>query len=543
MKTVLRSLLFAAAVLAVAGCGDAGVVTDDSTSRGVDARVCEKGQVRACVSELGGCYRQACLGGSQGWGACEAVGPGEETCGNRFDDDCDGQVDEGCSTCVPGMPCVTSCGSTGAQSCAGVSEFGDCVPPEEVCGNGADEDCDGHADEDCQECEVGQVRLCTSRCGTQGKQVCDASGRYDPCAPPAEVCDNGVDDDCDGAVDEGCQACAPGAVRQCTTGCGSTGWQTCTGVGEFETVCHAPKEDCLNGKDDDCDGEADDDDSECVNCTETDAHNCNGDMGYGDHCAPSDNTGGCSAERFWAWCNRRNEAYPNIWDDYLSGWVDERCDGTVELTDEQYAYFHCADSSGKTYLCQTPLVLAFHPSTAVTFAQAGHGFRLDPALPTRTDWPTAATPWLALDRDGNGRIDSGAELFGSSTVLPGGGRARNGFEALAALDGNRDGRIDREDPVFAELVLWADADADGLSQPRELRTLAQAGVVSLALGHEVRPRCDARGNCERERAGFAWTDAAGEARAGAVIDVWLRAWPEPAVVASAHLDHQTRVCR
>ena len=103
--------------------------------------------------------------------------------------------------------------------------------------------------------------------------------------------------------------------------------------------------------------------------------------------------------------------------------------------------------------------------------------------------------------------------------------ARNGFEALAALDGNHDGRIDARDPAFAHLVLWRDANQDRHSQPGELEPLARAGVIAIELSYATSPACDARGNCARERATFLFKDAKGQARRGEVVDVWLHNRP------------------
>jgi hypothetical protein len=99
----------------------------------------------------------------------------------------------------------------------------------------------------------------------------------------------------------------------------------------------------------------------------------------------------------------------------------------------------------------------------------------------------------------------------------------NGFEALAEFDDNHDGRITECDAVWSRLVLWRDANRDGISQPEELQSLTAAGVVAIDLGYETLERCDPRGNCERERATFWWRDASGTLRPGAVVDVHLPA--------------------
>ncbi|MFY0541236.1 hypothetical protein [Nannocystis pusilla] len=181
---------------------------------------------------------------------------------------------------------------------------------------------------------------------------------------------------------------------------------------------------------------------------------------------------------------------PNYnWD---MGCVGEICafDGT-----DLYLYSWAEDE------CDTPLVvnfdgapLRFEAAAAASFDISGAGQCLS------TDWPTL--PWLALDRDRDGAIDSGRELFGSGTILSSGRRASHGFEALAEHDLNRDGKIDRADPVFAELVLWSDGDRDRRGELSELVPVAQAELVAIHLDVAVRAECDDRGNCGRERARF-----------------------------------------
>jgi hypothetical protein len=172
--------------------------------------------------------------------------------------------------------------------------------------------------------------------------------------------------------------------------------------------------------------------------------------------------------------------------------------------------------------CNTPLVIAFDDepvrydssSCTNTFNLSAHG------MSQQSDWPTSKTPWLALDRDGNGRIDGGHELFGSATELSVGGFASNGFAALAELDGNRDGRIDARDAVWSRLVLWRDANGDRVSDSIELQQVHASGLAFIDLGYRIAPRCDGRGNCEVERAEVGIVDGSG-ARTGSVIDIRL----------------------
>jgi len=187
--------------------------------------------------------------------------------------------------------------------------------------------------------------------------------------------------------------------------------------------------------------------------------------------------------------------------------------------DQQQAGRYCVERSGMPApTCETPLVVALD-NQPVEFATTDATFAFVPGTPMITDWPTAATPWIARDLDGNGAITSGAELFGSSTLVDG-VTARNGFQALAALDANHDGVIDARDPAFGELLLWTDRDGDHRSSPAELRPLATV-ITEIPLAHTLDPRCTERGACEGERGRLRWRDPTGNERTGSVIDVYV----------------------
>jgi len=152
----------------------------------------------------------------------------------------------------------------------------------------------------------------------------------------------------------------------------------------------------------------------------------------------------------------------------------------------------------------SPIILDLNgDGFALTDAAGGVLFDLRAnGIPELWAWTTTGSDdaFLALDRDGDGAITSGAELFGNYTDQPTNPNLiPNGYLALAVFDTNRDGQIDSSDPIYPALRLWIDKNHDGVSQPEELHTLAEFGILSLSTAYVTQARVDRNGNIFRFR--------------------------------------------
>jgi hypothetical protein len=145
--------------------------------------------------------------------------------------------------------------------------------------------------------------------------------------------------------------------------------------------------------------------------------------------------------------------------------------------------------------------------------------------------PDSDDAWLALDRNGNGKIDNGCELFGNHTPAYANQtdlKAENGFVALRFLENpdygvsHADGIIDRRDAPFAKLLLWRDTNHNGISEPDELTPVSQTDLLGISTAYKRTPRKDRHGNLYLLKAKSYWSGPNGAVETRPAYDVWLR---------------------
>ena len=141
---------------------------------------------------------------------------------------------------------------------------------------------------------------------------------------------------------------------------------------------------------------------------------------------------------------------------------------------------------------------------AVNFDMDNNGFK------EATGWISKDDAFLAYDRNGNGKIDNGSELFGDKTVSVGaygytGKTAENGFEALKEFDSNGDNIIDEKDKDFDKLLLWQDLNTNGLTEEGELKTLKEHNIKSIDLRYKE-TQIDNNGNLIKQTSTVTFND-------------------------------------
>jgi Ca2+-binding RTX toxin-like protein len=155
---------------------------------------------------------------------------------------------------------------------------------------------------------------------------------------------------------------------------------------------------------------------------------------------------------------------------------------------------------------------AFTPTgDPIMFDHNGDGVKVN------TGWIASDDGMLVLDRNSNGTIDNGTELFGNSTPLYAGGTAVDGFAALTQEDTNPDGMINNLDAQWGNLRVWRDLNQDGISQTGELFTLDELGITSINVTKTNTTQNLADGNRIIGTGTFTKADSS----TGNMADVWF----------------------
>jgi hypothetical protein len=180
-------------------------------------------------------------------------------------------------------------------------------------------------------------------------------------------------------------------------------------------------------------------------------------------------------------------------------------------TQNPYPDCKCVYDGGGTVVGDSPILIdTLGNGFALTDTASGVSFDLDnDGVRETTAWTALGSDesFLVLDRNANGTIDNGGELFGNFTAqpTPPAGIFRNGFLALAEHDkpqngGNADGVVDQHDAIYSSLRLWQDTNHNGISEPSELHSLSDLNVAAISLDFKESRRTDQYGNQFRYRA-------------------------------------------
>jgi hypothetical protein len=176
----------------------------------------------------------------------------------------------------------------------------------------------------------------------------------------------------------------------------------------------------------------------------------------------------------------------------------------------------------------TPLVLDLN-GNGITTQNIDKGVKFDifgVGQNVNTGWVAGGDGLLVMDRNRDGVINGGTELFGQGTNLASGAKATNGYQALAELDTNGDGLVSSTDASFNDLMVWVDSNSDGQSQTGELHSLSSLGITSLDLSAQASSAVD-NGNLVGLVSSYTTTDGASHQMA----DVWFATHEIPADIA------------
>jgi hypothetical protein len=225
---------------------------------------------------------------------------------------------------------------------------------------------------------------------------------------------------------------------------------------------------------------------------------------------------------------------------WIIWWITEKWEymgtttswATVQLSNTQEQ--RCLEMGGwwngsECVQANTPIIIDMERNGyRLTSVDDGVRFDLDAdGVPELVAWtePDSDDCFLAVDRNGNGRIDDGRELFGNRSPAYGDSEeptTQHGFEALKFAEGPTFGPshpdlvIDRRDAIFSRLLLWCDTNHNGVSEPDELRPVSDTDLLAFHTDYKSSGRRDRHGNQFRLRAKV--TRSQGEQY---IYDIWL----------------------
>lgn len=161
---------------------------------------------------------------------------------------------------------------------------------------------------------------------------------------------------------------------------------------------------------------------------------------------------------------------------FSAGGIIKTSDGVeieldMAMTMERHYSAIETSSFSKEVRFKDPLLLNFDGNSA-QLSDAGFVFDID--ADGESEWLsylTGASGWLGLDKNHNGKIDDGSELFGGLTG--------QGFEELSDYDDDKNGFIDAADSVFDDLFIW-----NKTLQADQLLSLEESDVGAIYTGSE-----------------------------------------------------------
>ena len=236
-------------------------------------------------------------------------------------------------------------------------------------------------------------------------------------------------------------------------------------------------------------------------------------------------SGGATGSSFWS------PEEETAFKDFLGAALDAFLPASAQATEFDDGFKAMLEAGFNTAeITRSPLILDLDGDGVETTSESqGVYFDLDAnGFGEHSAWAGKDDGLLVWDRNNNGQIDNGSELFGNNTLLSSGEKAANGFLALADLDENKDGIFDARDSAYAKLSVWNDRNSDGVVQEGELYTLEQAQVASMSLSFLEPGKLDANGevpsavvdgNGNEHRQTGTYTTTDGSVRS--VNDVWF----------------------